>query len=200
MKTVIYDIEIEKAILGKDETRIKGIEYCDGFRDFENMGVSVIGACEYETGRYRVFCKDNFDEFQKLVNDADFVVDFNGVQFDAPALAAVGITIPAEKQYDILREIWEAEGHDPDVFTKETHLGYGLDACCVANFGAKKTGNGAMAPVFWQNGEIGTVIDYCLNDVKLTERLFGLIDGEGCIVSPKDPDKTIQLLSPRSPF
>mgnify|MGYP001588336156 CR=1 FL=1 len=42
---IIIDVEIEKGILGRGEIPIAGIEYCNGWRDFDNMGVS--GACRY---------------------------------------------------------------------------------------------------------------------------------------------------------
>lgn len=59
---LVYDCEIEKAILGKRESRIDGIEYYAGWDDFKHMGISVIGAYDYKTDRYRVFCKDNFGD------------------------------------------------------------------------------------------------------------------------------------------
>ena len=39
---LIYDIEIVKAILKRGETSQEGIEYCGGFDDHVNAGVSVI--------------------------------------------------------------------------------------------------------------------------------------------------------------
>ena len=63
-------------------------------------------------------------------------------------------------------------------------MGYGLDACCNANGIGSKTGNGALAPIDWQQGRIGSVIDYCLQDIKLTEQLFRIILGYGWILNP----------------
>jgi hypothetical protein len=46
-KYAIFDLEIIKAIPPKDEAdRIPGIEYCAGWKDFENMGISCISFCE----------------------------------------------------------------------------------------------------------------------------------------------------------
>ena len=41
---LIYDCEIAKAIQGRNETRLEGVEYCDGWEDFGNMGISCICA------------------------------------------------------------------------------------------------------------------------------------------------------------
>jgi hypothetical protein len=62
MRVLIYDIEIEKGIPDKKNPREPDIAYCAGWDDHANMGISVIGAYDSQTG-YRVFLKDNFDEF-----------------------------------------------------------------------------------------------------------------------------------------
>ena len=64
---LIYDCEIDKGIEKDPAQRLDGIEYCDGWRDFANMGISVIGAHDSMEDRYRVFMKDNFNEFMSLV-------------------------------------------------------------------------------------------------------------------------------------
>jgi hypothetical protein len=63
--------------------------------------------------------------------------------------------------------------------------GLKLDDCVKANFkGRTKTDDAAMAPVNWQRGSIGTVIDYCMFDVLLTRDLLDLVI-EGRFRSPK---------------
>ncbi len=42
-----------------------------------------------------------------------------------------------------------------------------------------------MAPVDWQRGHHGKVIDYCLNDVKLTRQLFELALAGSRVIHPK---------------
>ncbi len=39
---IIYDIEIENAILGRNETKKDGIKYCAGFQDFDGMVLVLI--------------------------------------------------------------------------------------------------------------------------------------------------------------
>jgi hypothetical protein len=186
---LIYDCEIVKAIQSKKEPRVEGIEYCEGWRDFEGMGISVIGAYDYWTERYRVFTAagngGGFDEFRMLVDEADLVVGFNSLKFDNKLCAANAITVPDEKSYDILREMWRAAGLDPDIFNFKTHLGFGLDDTAKANFGLGKTGEGGLAPVLWQLGCYGQVIDYCLEDVRLTKRLFDRIMRDGYLLNPR---------------
>lgn len=194
---LIYDIEIVKAIPPQDDAdRVANIDYCAGWDDHANMGVSVIGAYDYTENRYRVFTKDNFHAFKELVDTHKTIVGFNSIKFDNAVVRACGIVdIPNVKSYDILVEIWKAAGFGTE-FNYDTHAGFGLDACCQANFGTRKSGHGAMAPVYWQQGEIGFVIDYCLNDVKLTKDLLDLIMLNSRINDPRNPDKYLFVKPP----
>jgi len=186
---LIFDCEIVKAIESRKEPRIEGIEYCKGWRDFEGMGISVIGAYDYRTERYRAFTAagngGGYDEFRGLVDEHDIVVGFNSIKFDNKLCAAHDITVPDEKSYDILREMWLAAGLDPDTFNPKTHGGFGLDGTAGANFKLNKTGHGGLAPVLWQRGCYGQVIDYCLEDVRLTKLLLDRILRSGELIDPR---------------
>lgn len=58
MKALVYDLEIINAVPGREKP-IEGIKYCEGRHDHAGMGISVIGAFDYSTQRYRVFLEDN---------------------------------------------------------------------------------------------------------------------------------------------
>lgn len=192
---IIFDCEIIKGILGKGEVPLPGIEYCGGWRDFEGMGISVIGAYDYRTDRYRAFCADNFGQFLDLVNGADMVIGFNSLGFDNPLCRANGIEVPENKSWDLLAEIWAGAGLSRE-FQYPSHLGFGLDACSAANFGTQKSGHGATAPVDWQRGRVGRVIDYCLDDVRLTKNLVDRVMACGFLVDPRDQGRVIRISLP----
>jgi hypothetical protein len=187
INALVYDLEIVKAIAKKGEKRVEGVAYCNGWDDHGNMGISVLGAYDYQEDRYRVFCGDNLDEFIELAKQRELLVSFNGLSFDNKVILACmpGVTFAESAgDYDILVEIWRAAGLGPK-FAYPSHTGYGLDAVCERNFGIRKTGDGALAPVHWQQGKIGKVIDYCLSDVYLTKQLFDAICDRGWITCPK---------------
>lgn len=189
---IIYDIEIKKKILNKGEKPINGIEYCGGWHDHEGMGISCICCYDYMEDRYRTFMEDNMQDFALLVKSRDTIIGFNNIGFDNKILAHQGQEPPEqvlkylnERSYDILAEILNAGG------------GWcGLDAMVKANgLGVGKTGNGAMAPVWYQVGRIGKLVDYCMADVWLTKKLLDLIiKGEPLISS-----KTGQVINVRKP-
>lgn len=195
MQPFIYDIEIVKAIPPKNsEDRQEGIEYCAGWQDHASLGISVICAYDYATSRFRVFCQDNMDEFLSIARER-LMVGFNSIPFDDAVIRAIhGDSYQPAASYDILREVWAAAGLEP-AFEYPTHAGYGLNAIAHANHCPTKSGHGALAPVQWQRGEIGSVIDYCLQDVAITKRLFDKINVEQVLVCPK----TGRLLTMRDP-
>lgn len=194
---IVYDLEIIKAITSDNISKIDGIEYCNGWNDHNNMGVSVIGAYDLAEDRYRIFTKDNWYEFVKLAqNKKNIMVGFNSIPFDNKVLKASNIIdIPDNKSYDILREIWLSSGLS-EVFQYPSHAGYGLNAVASINGISGKTGNGAKAPIDWQKGNIGAVIDYCIQDVNITTKLIKKIITKGGLYSPKNN----QWLDIKSPY
>ena len=203
MKPIVYDLEIVKGVQGRNEARVEGIEYCEGWDDHAGMGISVLCAYDYEDGRYRVFTKDNRQEFLWLTREPRLVVGFNSMRFDQKVVEAAWgreFHVAPDYQYDILREIWIGQGLDPNSYVGRTHGPYGLNAMAGANLNRGKTGSGELAPIQWQRGEIGSVIDYCLEDVRLTRLLLNKIVTEGGLRAPRAPHKMILMRSPVMPI
>ena len=186
-KVLVYDIEIVKAIPDKRQPKIQGIEYCEGWGDLKGMGVSVICAYDYAEDRTRVFCKDNFDEFFILAKSSTVLVGFNNTAFDNGVLDHIAEMPPGlTRYYDILRELWVASGLSPN-FGGGSHTGFGLDdTSCANGLVPHWSGHRSLAAIQWQRGEVGTVIDYCLNDVLLTKQLLDKINLQASLTSPKD--------------
>ncbi len=181
---IVIDVEIKKAIQGRNEERVPGIEYCDGWRDFANMGIACV--CTYDTRSHlsRVFLEDELEEFSGYVGPW-ITSGFNTVGFDLKLLRTHGAwpTAGESPHFDILREIWCALDLDPDRFVPQTHGGWSLDAVAGATINATKSGNGALAPVWWQQGKRGRVIDYCLRDVWLEGQLLMHIIEHGWVTN-----------------
>jgi DEAD/DEAH box helicase domain-containing protein len=192
---IIYDIETKKAILGRNETKRPGIEYAEGWHDYAGMGIACIGVYDYERESSRVFLSDNLDEFAQLLRETNCFVGFNNNRFDNKLLMARGVPMPAGRSYDILEEIWRGAGLAPE-FDYKTHSGLSLGAVVKANFNRGKTDDGALAPIYWQQGKTGRVIDYCLADVALTRLLLERIIRRGWILDPRNPGAKIPVRPP----
>ena len=147
MKILIYDCEIIKAIPvdSKREQPIEGIEYCKGWDDVENMGISVIGTYNNWSKEKIAFINDHYfdkaryhgsytlEQFQQLLDEADVLVGFNNQNFDDKLIKANGFVIPDKVvNYDILQEIWRAVGLGPE-FTYPYHAGFSLAQACKVN-------------------------------------------------------------------
>jgi hypothetical protein len=191
---LIYDIEIRNAIPDRDGSRVPDVQYCNGWEDFPGMGVAVVGCYDYQAERVRVFCADNIPAFLALLAEQECIVGFNNQRFDDRIVEALGYRIPAGKSYDIYQEVRHGLGLAPH----ERRGGYTLGDLCRANFRAPKSASGALAPVQWQRGEIGTVIDYCLHDLHLTKKLLDRIIRAGRLIDPNNPDRTIPIRKPGS--
>jgi hypothetical protein len=169
---LIFDGEIINAI-PTEAPRVPGINYCRGWHDFKGMEISVICGHLVKAGTTHVFLEDNLDDLAHMINQCRWVAGFNSQRFDEPLLAACwGIHIPREKSIDLKAEIVKAAGLDP---LARYHAGVSLERCCGANTGAIKNGHGALAPVWWQQGRQGRVIDYCLGDVSMLTGLFRML-------------------------
>lgn len=191
----VYDIEIINAIPPKNGQREPGINYCEGWKDHFNMGIACICGYSFQEDRYRVFTQGNFEEFIDIVLSGTIMAGFNNIPFDNSVIAAtLDLLIGQNQCYDLLREVWIAAGLSPE-FQYPSHAGYGLDALATANGFPGKTGNGAIAPIDWQRGYYGKVIDYCLQNVKITTKL---IQRAISFVPMTDPKTGLQI-NPRTP-
>jgi len=171
MKILVYDAEIVNAIPTKGQAPLPGIKFCKGWSDHEGMGVSVICAYLWDDG-YRVFLEDNFGAFKALAEaPTTLCVGYNNRVFDDLLLRrALGIHIAENRSYDLLRAVRVARGESPGSVG-----GPSLHNLCQANFLPGKSGSGEFAPILWQKGKIGQVIDYCLNDTTQLVELVELV-------------------------
>ncbi len=195
-RVLILDCEIENAIPSPGEQPYPEIRYCKGWKDFDNMGLAVTCAFDSQTGP-RIFLKDNAAALQQALDQADLVIGHNIKAFDANLLRANSHAVPDEKLFDTLEQCWLAAGLAPAWKGPKTHGGFSLDALAHANLGQGKSGHGALAPVDWQNGRIGSVIDYCMRDVWLTYKLIEHIVVYDSLTDPRDTRKKLQFNLPR---
>ena len=183
-----YDIEIVNAIPsnGSVHVRLPDIKYCDGWHDKKGMGVSVICAYDHYTRRYRVWTQEGFSEFEALAKDR-LLVGFNSLAFDDEVLREAGINVRTD--YDLFREMQIAAGLGAN---SQDHAGFSLDVISRANYFRGKSGWGGDAPIDWQRGNIGRVIDYCLNDVYLLWMLIRTLGRNGELCDPRNPGEYLR--------
>ena len=197
-KLIIYDCEIIRCIPPSFDDPDPDLEYCGGWGDHENMGISVISTYSENLlgeGARGVNTFVNYgseipldpmlrDSIQEFFDLADVVIGFNSVSFDDRLMAANGINVLTT--YDLLREVRIASGQPGDYVKGQTRAGYSLGAIAEANGLGGKSGSGELAPVLWQRGDVEAVVKYCEHDIELTrqiwERRYDLIDPTNGVV------------------
>jgi len=171
-KSIIYDVEIIRAIPSKDQPRDLSLEYCKGWGDYLNMGISIVtvyiseGFSSYPAG-VRTFINQeskipyDFPDFRLLLEEQPIVLGFNSLRFDDKVAAANGIEITTN--YDICAQIKKAaQGAGT----------YPLRNIAIAN-GLHK-GDGALAPLLWQMGKRDEVIAYGKEEMESLVRILQL--------------------------
>ena len=187
MRAFIFDSEIKNCIPSRDTTNgagegIEHLEYCDGWGDFEGMGISILGGWDTKTKSYLFFDDHNQDEFKKLVEEVDLTVGFNSIRFDNKLIKACW-------DFDIQGKI----GHFDirAALSKKVKKRKGtLDFLANLNLNYGKIGNGAMAPILWQRRKYAELVSYLAHDIKMTRDLFGIIMKGEEIVYNEDGDST----------
>lgn len=182
---VVYDLEIKKPI-----------EQCSkGWASKDEMGISVGCAFDYRANRYRVFMDDNLFELVDRLNEpGTLIVAFNHISFDNDLLRQTKIERP-DKTIALLKPDAELNNYDMLVVSKKATNadkfcgGFKLDDHLRALGLPLKTANGALAPIWWQEGKIGTVVDYCLNDCMQEKNLFEFIAANRQLACAAFPNK-----------
>jgi hypothetical protein len=176
---LIFDSEIKKMILGRNERQQPDLQYCAGWSDYRGMGISVICAWDSLASQMHTLTPQDDEghasQLQTLISTADYVVGFNNHGFDNNLLEAAGFKVPKEKSYDIYEQVIAAAGLSDAPFYERK--GYRLDDLARVNNLPRKNddGGGAMAPALYQRGEIERLHSYCANDVLMTVELMTLV-------------------------
>ena len=159
---VVYDAEIQRLIPDRDEPRDNKYQYCQGWTDWLGMGVACVVAYLCAEKQFRVYMGDNLREFGKLAQSR-LMVGFNIEGFDNKLLEAHGVTIP--NHWDLMPNARMALGEPREYTRGITKAGRKVDDYARVNLKLRKSGLGANAPKLWQDGKIGTLINYTLDDV-----------------------------------
>jgi DNA polymerase elongation subunit (family B) len=114
-------------------------------------------------GQYIAFLEDNIKEFLELLKHADLIIGYNHIWFDLPVLQKYAdfdlLKLPC---YDIMLKVEQKIGSK-----------LRLNDLCKANFdGDLKTDSYSVYRHYHKDGKWLELIDYCMNDVRLTEQLF----------------------------
>lgn len=196
MKTAfLYDIEIIKAIPPKHGPRDPNLQYCGGWGDHANMGISVVGYAlgeivspphvAWDEPSYVIGNEYGLAYIQATLEKLDpEIMGFNSLMFDDSVMAANGVDLATT--YDLLVETRLAAYGSNDYRDAPAGHSYALGKLAEGN-GLAKTGTGANAAEQWQQGKHKAVADYCLQDIAITCKLLNL-GLKGRLINPNNGD------------
>jgi DNA polymerase elongation subunit (family B) len=154
MNYITFDIETySPSDLDRIDVKEFRCSVCGAFISWLNEG----------KGAYIAFLEDNIKEFLELLKHADLIIGYNHIWFDLPVLQKYAdfdlLKLPC---YDIMLKVEQKIGSK-----------LRLNDLCKANFeGDLKTDSYSVYKHYYKEGKWLELIDYCMNDVRLTEQLF----------------------------
>jgi hypothetical protein len=170
---IVYDCETKLCIPNDREQRNPAWDYCRDRADWLGMGISVVCAIDLRDMIPRVFLADNLAAFAALIAGR-VVAGHSNHEFDDKLVMAHGV--PVTRSYDMLRHLRVAIGEPANYTPRVTRAGRRVNDIARENLnGLQKSADGAMAPVLWQEGKLGELVDYCLRDVMIEARLISLL-------------------------
>lgn len=150
MRKIVFDVET------------KNIFQDVGSNDPTALDISVVCIYDSATDSYTSYLEQDFKKLWPILEHADMLIGFNSDHFDIPLLNKYYHgDLSKIKSVDILKEIHKSLGRRIK-----------LDNIAEATLGKNKSGHGLEAITWWKQGEIQKIIDYCIDDVKITKEIY----------------------------
>lgn len=132
--------------------------------DTNELKVSVLGAYISWENKYLAFLEEDVPVFLDLMKEADLIIGYNHCWFDLPVLQKYAkYNLKLLPTYDLMIEVEKKLGRKVK-----------LDDICKATLGQKKTDSFETFRHYYKDKNWLPLIDYCMHDVLLTEKLFRL--------------------------
>ena len=151
MRAITFDIETANWITDT------------GSNDPADLTIAIVCIHDSETGQYSSYLESELPKLWPILERADLLIGYNSDHFDIPLLNKY---YPGDltkiKSLDVMVEVQKAMGRRLK-----------LDTLAEGTLNDKKLdGKGGQSVVWWRNGEVEKVREYCIQDVKLTRDLF----------------------------
>lgn len=130
--------------------------------DLSRMELAVVAIHDSETGEYSSYSKEELTKLWPILETADMLIGYNSNSFDIPLLNNY---YPGDltqiRSLDLLVEVQNALGRR-----------LRLQSLAEGTLKAKKSGDGLQSVRWWQEGLYDKVREYCIQDVRLTRKLY----------------------------
>src|SRR3990167_6402998 len=150
MRKIVLDIETKNFFndVGKNDPTL--------------LDIALVAIHDSLTDSYSSYVEEELPRLWPILERADMLIGFNSDHFDIPLLNKY---YPGDltqiKSLDLMKEIQKVLGRRIK-----------LDSIASATIGDHKIAHGAMANIWWRQGEKQKVVEYCLDDVRITKAIY----------------------------
>lgn len=133
-----------------------------GSNDPASLTIACVCIHDSLTDSYTSYFEEDLPKLWPILEKADMLIGFNSDHFDIPLLNKY---YPGDlttiKSLDLLKEIQKVLGRRIK-----------LDSIASATIGDHKIAHGSQANIWWRQGEKQKVVEYCLDDVRITKAIY----------------------------
>ncbi len=145
-----------------------------GSNDPASLTLACVCIHDSETDTYSSYFEEDLPKLWPILEKADLLIGYNSDHFDIPILSKYySGDLKRIKSIDLMKEIKKSLGRR-----------IGLDAVAGATLGVKKSANGMLSVAWWNKGEKQRVVEYCLEDVRITKELYDYMREYGKVKYP----------------
>jgi DEAD/DEAH box helicase domain-containing protein len=168
---LVIDVETQKLV-----------QDVGGWEHIDKLGISVACAYDSKTDQFLAF-KEN--ELKNLIDlcEERLVIGYNIRGFDLPVMVPYGLNPQRLDVFDIM--------YDLETLTRQRFLK--LEAVARGTLGTGKSADGLMAVEWWKTGQIQKIIDYCMQDVKVTRDVFQFGRQNGFVRIQRSEEKIVAV-------
>lgn len=168
---LILDIETQRLV-----------QEVGGWDHVDKLGISVACAYDSKTDRFLAFRENELKSLIELCEER-LVIGYNIRGFDLPVMVPYGLNIRKLDVFDIM--------YDLETLTRQRFLK--LEAVARGTLGAGKSADGLQAVEWWKAGQIQKIIDYCMQDVKVTRDVFLFGKQNGFVRIQRSEEKIVDV-------
>ncbi len=158
------------------------VQEVGGWDHVDKLGISVACAYDSKTDQFLTFLES---DMKKLIDlcEQRLVVGYNIRGFDLPVMVPYGLDVSKLDVFDLM--------YDLETLTRQRFLK--LEAVARGTLGTGKSADGLMAVEWWKKGEIQKIIEYCLQDVKVTRDIFQFGRQNGHVTLLRSEDNPVRV-------
>jgi DEAD/DEAH box helicase domain-containing protein len=153
-----------------------------GWDHIDKLKISVACAYDSKSDEYLSFRENEIKNLIELCEER-LVIGYNIRGFDLLVLQAYGLELKGLDVFDIM--------YDLQTLTRQQFLK--LEAVARGTLGTGKSADGLLAVEWWKKGEIQKIIDYCLQDVKVTRDVFQFGRQNGFVRIQRSEEKITEV-------